>query len=287
MKISTIALTGCAGCHVALVSLNEKLLELLRDVEIVHSYILMDEKKIPESDIILVEGSVRTQHNVEWLEEARRKARILVAFGSCACFGGLQGLLNPITVESLLKYVYTQTPGTEAENPPTEVPKALNHVKPISEIVKVDYMIPGCPPQENDIIQTLTALIKGEEPPEINYNVCQDCRRNKMQKPPEKIVYPHEIVPDPEKCLLEQGILCLGPFTRGGCQNNCPSNGAPCLGCRGPAAKIDDQTLALLDALAAVMPPEKIKEHLAMLTTLNPFSYAYSKIWKTIQGVKK
>jgi F420-non-reducing hydrogenase small subunit len=253
LKIATIGLTGCSGCHVALVSLHEKLLELLENAEIVHSYILVDTKHIPEDvDLGIVEGSIRTSHNEEIVKELREKAKTLIALGSCSCFGGVQGLGNIHSREELLSTVYEKT-ATVVEGliPTKDLPQVLPQVKPINAVVKVDYMIPGCPPEVETIAEVLSAVVKGEKPKLSGKNVCDECPRERKGIKPKEFKRIYEGEPDPNQCLLEQGYLCLGPATRSGCGAKCPKANMPCEGCYGPCEEALDQGLAMLDALTA------------------------------------
>ncbi|RLI27063.1 MAG: F420-nonreducing hydrogenase, partial [Candidatus Hecatellales archaeon] len=117
------------------------------------------------------------------------------------------------------------------------------------EVVKVDYMIPGCPPIETTLESVLTSLLSGKTQTLSSQSVCDECPRKKTGEKPEAIRRLHEGAPDPDKCLLEQGYLCMGPVTRAGCQAACIRAGVPCDGCYGPAEKTWDQGLAMLDGL--------------------------------------
>jgi len=289
LRIATLGLTGCSGCHVALVSLHEKLLELLKNAELVHSYILTDEKEIPENiDLGIVEGSVRTTHNEEKVKELRDKTKILVALGSCSCFGGVQGLGNVYNVETLLTKVYKQTVTTvEGLIPTKDLPEVFK-VKPVTEVVKVDYMIPGCPPEVESIAEVLTAIVQGKTPTLPAKNVCDECPRERRNIPPKELKRLHTGNPDPKICLLEQGYLCMGPATRSGCGAKCPKANMPCEGCYGPCEKAWDQGLAMLDALTAMMgkvlPNFKMETHPGMFYR---YTYASSILSKLSKMVKK
>lgn len=270
MKIATLGLTGCSGCHVALVSLHEELLELLKNAKLVHSYILMDEKEIPENvDVGIVEGGVRTTHDEEKVKELRSKTKILVTLGSCSCFGGIPGLCNIYDAETLLTKVYKQTVTTVGGLIPTkDLPEVLSEIKPLSEVIKVDYMIPGCPPEVESIAEVLTAIFQGKVPTLPSKNVCDECPNERRGVPPKQLKRLHEGNPDTKICLLEQGYMCMGPATRNGCGGKCPKASMPCEGCYGPCEKAWDQGLAMLDALTAmageILPDFKMGMHPAI-----------------------
>lgn len=146
-------------------------------------------------------------------------------------------------------------PGGEAEDaPPDLLPKAL----PLSQVIRVDYVVPGCPPPAPLIGEFFNAFLSGEMP-EPGYvfakvkALCEECPRTREERVLKKIVRPHELLPAPEVCLLDQGMICLGPVTCGGCSAACPSAGMPCTGCLGPTPKAGDMGLAMISALASLV----------------------------------
>ncbi|KYH38491.1 MAG: hypothetical protein AYL30_004490, partial [Candidatus Hecatellales archaeon B24] len=148
-KLATLGLMADSGCHIALLDLHEDLLNILGKVQLVHSYILMDTKLIPKNvDVMVVEGGIRTEHDVEMVKTARKRSKVLVALGSCACFGGIPSLCNLFNSGEAFKYVYSRTVSTDKYSslPREIVPPITESVAPISSYVKVDVGIPGCPP---------------------------------------------------------------------------------------------------------------------------------------------
>jgi len=226
MKIATLKLASCSGCHVALLDTHEKVLDLAD--KIVFSPILLDVKEIPECDAILVEGCVRTDEELELLKKARDKSSIVIAFGTCAALGGITSLGNVFSANQILERVY----GTEL----SDVPKFLDEALPIDEFVEVDYYLPGCPPPPNLIADFLEALLKGEKPKSIEHPVCAECGREVRHIEINGIKRFGEA--EEGLCLLSQGFLCQGSVTRGGCGAACTKAGLPCRGCRGPTPKI-------------------------------------------------
>ena len=289
-KAVTLGLMACSGCHVAVVGLHEKLVELLKNVSLEHSYILMDSKTIPGNvDLAIVEGGVRTKHDEEKVLEARDKAKIVVALGSCACFGNIPSLCNLIPLEELLKTVYRETATTvEGFIPSKDLPEVFQKVRPINEVVKVDYQVPGCPPEADDIAEVLTAILTGRKPELSKKDVCDDCPRERKGEAPKELKRLHVGTPDPKRCLLEQGYVCVGPATMGGCKARCPTANVTCDGCRGPAAKTWDQGLAMLDALTAfskdLTKEFKLSTHAAMFYRYTFASSILSKLAKEAGG---
>jgi len=290
VKLATIALMSCAGCHVSLTAMSAKLLDVLKNVELVHSYILMDAKEIPESvDVGIVEGGLKTSHDEEVVKELREKSKILIAVGDCACFGGIPGLINIYRLEEAWKAAYIENPSTvEGFKPSKDLPETRPQALPISEIVKVDYMIPGCPPMETTLENVLTTLLSGKTPALSKQSVCDECPRKKTGEKPEVFKRLHENIPDPDRCLLEQGYLCMGPVTRAGCGAACIRAGVACDGCYGPAEKTWDQGLAMLDALLNLLKERLPRFKLETLSgMIYRYTYASSILNKMARRVKE
>jgi len=163
-KVATVSLSGCFGCHMSFLDIDEKILDLLQVVEFDRSPIT-DIKTCSECDIGLIEGGVCNSENVEVLREFRKNCRILIAIGTCAISGGLPSLRNNLDVEECLHQVYCEMPRKKGEIPDdVELPLLLDKVHPINEVVRVDYFIPGCPPTANAIWKFLTDFVTGQTP---------------------------------------------------------------------------------------------------------------------------
>ena len=289
VRLATIALMACAGCHVSLTAMSAKLVEVLKSVELVHSYILMDAKHIPDNvDVGIVEGGLKTSHDEEVVKELREKAKILIAVGDCACFGGVPGLVNIYRLDDSFKAAYIDNPTTvEGFRPTKDLPETRPQALPISEIVKVDYMVPGCPPRETTLESVLTTLLSGGTPSLSSQSVCDECPRKKTGEKPEAIRRLHEGTPDPDKCLLEQGYLCMGPVTRAGCGAACVRAGVTCDGCYGSAEQTWDQGLAMLDGLLGLakerFPRLKIETLSGMIYR---YTFASSILYKMARKAK-
>ena len=166
LKLATVSLAGCFGCHMSLLDMDERLLELLERVELDRSP-LTDIKQIGHCDIGLIEGGLCNAENVHVLREFRLHCKTLVAVGACAITGGLPAQRNHLDLGEILTQVYGVRPGLSAAsripNDP-ELPLPLNHVHPIHEVVHVDYFLPGCPPSADAFWSFLNDLIAGRTP---------------------------------------------------------------------------------------------------------------------------
>lgn len=164
-RVATIWLSGCSGCHMSFLDQDELLVDLAKKIRLVYSPIV-DIKKFPENvDVTLIEGAVANEEQLELLKEARGKTRILISLGDCAVTGNVTALRNVFKDgdKAVLEMAYI---GTSEVNPqiPTDVPKLLQKVRPLHEVVKVDYFIPGCPPPADLINYVLTELLNGRVP---------------------------------------------------------------------------------------------------------------------------
>ncbi len=255
--LATAQLSSCVGCHVSLLDLHEKLVDLLEEaIDIEYCYVLLDAKEIPEHvDVAYIEGSIRNEEDEEVAKELREAADVVIAVGTCACFGGVHGLANLYPKDELLEYVYKEAPTNDDESdiPSEHVPELFPYVRPLPDVIEVDYMIPGCPPKSEVIAEVIAAILEDREPELPTTNLCEECPREKEDKPIDGIKFrTGQGKPDPEKCLLEQGYPCLGPATSSGCGAACPSRGLPCRGCNGPTRNALDQGAEYLDALASL-----------------------------------
>jgi len=279
-KVAFYWCAGCGGCEEAVVDLAEKILDVVAAVDIVFWPVALDFKKedlaaIPDGEITasFVNGSVRLSEQEEMAHLLRRKSRYLFAFGSCSHLGGIPGLANLWDRESIFQYVYHQAPTVETGDGVTpqervalpegelELPAFWDTVRTLDQVVDVDYYIPGCPPTPKVIAAALTALLSGDLPPKGSVlagsrALCYECDLNETK--PEKpllndIKRVWEIIPEPDKCLLAQGILCLGPVTRGGCEALCIKAHMPCTGCFGPLDRVRDFGAKGLSAIASLL----------------------------------
>ncbi len=166
VKVSTVWLGACAGCHMSFLDLDEGLIDLFEKIEIIHSPIT-DIKDFPKVTLGIVEGAIVNEENLEVLKNLRESCDILVALGDCACFGGIPAMRNFWDKEEILKRAYIDTESTinmSGNIPHIEVPELFHAVKPIDAYVRVDGYIPGCPPRAGAIGYALGEILKGNMP---------------------------------------------------------------------------------------------------------------------------
>ncbi len=240
VNIALELLASCAGCEVSILDLHEDLIDVLEKANLVYAPILMDVKEIPDNiDIAIVSGSVRNEENKERLEEIREKAKTVIAYGTCACYGGITCMADLYSPEEVSARSFSDNPSTEPSEEPSEVvPKLLPIVHPAGDMAEIDFYLPGCPPKENLIKDVLVPLINGETPDIPKKSVCADCSRTMEHVEFDKVHRRIEGEPDQEKCFLSQGYVCMGSVTLGRCGALCSSAGVPCHGCGGPSMDI-------------------------------------------------
>ncbi|NWF95705.1 MAG: sulfhydrogenase 1 subunit delta [Candidatus Thorarchaeota archaeon] len=221
-KVGVYALTSCYGCQLKLATVS-KILEISEAVSFESFYMLSSASTMaPDVEVAFVEGSVSTEKDLEELHEIRKHSKILVALGACSVNGGVQSWAEgDKKVSDLHATVY----GT------SKIDAAPLQATPISKHVKVDYYLPGCPPEEDEILYFISAFLFGTFPEPKDFPVCSECR---MAGNP---------------CILiERGEPCLGPVTTAGCKARCISHDVPCIGCRGPVP----HNTSWFDSLASV-----------------------------------
>jgi F420-non-reducing hydrogenase small subunit len=240
VKIALETLASCAGCEISILDLHEDLIKLLGQADLVYAPVLMDTKKIPDDiDIAIVSGSVRNEENRQRLEELRERSKILVAYGTCACYGGITGMADLYYSNDVTSRTYTDNPSTvPAELPNEVVPKLLSIVHPAADFTEIDGFIPGCPPKEQLTHDILIPLINDEAPDVPKKTVCADCQRAMEHIEFNEIHRRIEGDPEPGKCFLSQGYVCLGSVTLGRCGGLCTDAGVPCHGCGGPSLDV-------------------------------------------------
>ena len=270
---------SCGGCEEAVVDLGEGLAEVAGKVEIVLWPVALDFKKhdvesLPDGgiDVSFVNGAVRLTEQDEWARLLRRKSRLLVAFGACAHMGGVVGLGNLSERREILETAYRRVPsvsnpGAELPGRPIRaaghdlsLPVLLDRALPLAEAVPVDYVLPGCPPSTALVEAALGRILAGDLPPRgavlaPNASLCDTCPRKDSR--PERIevreLRRFDTAAIDERCFLAQGMVCLGPGTRQGCQPGCLEAGMPCRGCFGPLDGVTDAGAAMLSAFASLL----------------------------------
>jgi len=269
VKVLEEWLNMCGGCECSILDVGEALLDILPQLDFVHIPVLMDHKyygqtgegktlELPQADIGIITGGIRTEEHKEVAKEVRNKCKTLIAYGSCACFGGVPALANMYTKDEVFNKVYRTTRSTASGEPPTEgIPPWTDRVYAVDEVIKVDVRIPGCAPSPDIFADAVTALLTGKEFKLEEKAVCEDCPLKREKKAIATIKRPLETASIEGRCLLEQGYLCLGPATRTGCGGHekiprCIAGNFPCRGCMGPIKWTGNQMVDLMGALATI-----------------------------------
>jgi len=204
-KIAIVSLTSCEGCQFALLDLGERFLSLMNEVELVDFRLLEDEEDPGvELDVVFVEGDPITEENEKTLLEARRRSKILVALGNCAAMGGIPEIKNYHEGKNTIKHVYKYIQGIDNKE-----------IREIDNLVKVDFVLPGCPINAEEFLNYVPLLLAGQIPNIPDNPVCVECKKKG------------------NKCLLLEKKPCFGPMILGGCDAVCPTARMGCQGCRG------------------------------------------------------
>lgn len=205
-RVAIFDFACCEGCQLQIVNLEEEILDLVGAVDVVEWREAMSEQS-EEYDVAIIEGSITREEDAERLRDIRSKAAVLVALGACAVDGGLNNLKNQFAMSEVRKCVY----GKDAEMPHLET----SPTRGVGEVVEVDAEILGCPIERAELVHVLHSLLMGKTPEIPSYPVCVECKSKG------------------NRCVWEDGQICLGPVTRAGCGARCPSASCRCYGCRG------------------------------------------------------
>ncbi|MGE5648471.1 MAG: oxidoreductase [Acidobacteriota bacterium] len=278
-KVALYWCAACGGCEEAVVDLAESILDVTAAIDIVLWPVALDFKKadieaMPDRSIAaaFINGAIRNSEQEEWAKLLREKSQVLIAFGSCAQLGGIPGLANQSNRELIFNAVYRETPSMQNDKGVFPEPQSNSNghrltlpvfwdtVRALDQVVDVDYYVPGCPPTAKLLSDTVNALLAGKLPPKgsviaPDHALCVDCPRKDTK--PEKLEIkrfhrPWEIQIDHEKCLLAQGLLCLGAATRSGCEARCIEGNMPCTGCFGPTSRVRDYGAKALSGIASL-----------------------------------
>jgi NAD-reducing hydrogenase small subunit len=166
-RVATVWLDGCSGCHMSLLDIDERLISLADKIDLVYSP-LVDAKKFPANvDVVLVEGSISNEDDLHKIKIVRKNSKVLVALGDCAVTGNIPSMRTVFPLEKVLERVYEDNATINKQVPTKIVPKLLERVMPLHEVVSVDIYLPGCPPSADNIFFTISELLEGRTP-ELN-----------------------------------------------------------------------------------------------------------------------
>jgi F420-non-reducing hydrogenase small subunit len=286
-RIALYWCSSCGGCEESIMDLAEDILTLAEAADIVFWPIAMDYKykdvaamNDGEITATLINGAIRTREQEHMAALLRRKSQLLIAHGTCAHIGGVVGLANFFDREDVLGRSYKEVPSvsnpggvlpgidTPESEKETELPGFYDAVEALDRVVEVDYYIPGCPPTPELMRDALMMVLNDRLPPKGSVladkrALCHTCPRRESR--PEKLRIKefkrlHETEWDSSKCFLDEGIICLGPATRGGCEARCINANMPCRGCFGPTDSVRDQGAKSLSFLASIIESTDEKE---------------------------
>jgi F420-non-reducing hydrogenase small subunit len=306
LKLAIYWGSACGGCCVSVLDTHETFLDVVAAADPVFWPIALDTKykdveAMPDNsiDLALYNGAVRNSENKHMAQVLRKKSKVLVAYGSCAYMGGIPGLANFYSKEEILKRVFEETESTnnpDKVRPAThyqvpegdlEIPEFFNDVYPLNQVVEVDYMIPGCPPQSNRLAEVFMLIASGAPlPPKgtvvgaLDKTNCDECKRKKSENKVIRHFYrPWEITDDKETCFLEQGVICMGPATRSGCGVRCVEGNGPCRGCYGPPPGASDPGAKMMSAIGTMIDsndPEEIESIVEQIVDPAGLFYRFS-----------
>jgi len=280
LKIGVYWAASCGGCDISLLEIGPRLLDLIQVADVVFwpcatDFKYADVVKYPDGymDACFFNGGIRSSEHEEVARLLRKKSKTLIAYGACAVDGGIPALANLKSPREIFDASYHHNPSIDnpdgiepqphVETPlgVLEIPTFSPTVLQLKDVVDVDYQIPGCPPQADRVWEAIQAVTSGGVPPRnravkvgcSEKSVCDECPLEKRMIKITKFRRHHEFRPEPGWCLLEQGVLCMGPATRSGCGALCLKAGMRCEGCYGPAGEAEDQGTSMIGALGALL----------------------------------
>jgi F420-non-reducing hydrogenase small subunit len=280
LKVGMYWASSCGGCDISLLEIGARILDLLQVAEVAFwpcaaDFKYKDVAGYPDGylDICFYNGGVRNSEQEEVARLLRRKSKTLVAYGACAGDGGIPALANLTTKRAIFAAAYHDNPSLDnpegAEPQPEwrtpmgklEIPRFYDAVLRLRDVVKVEYELPGCPPQADRVWETIGALAGGTAPAPnggarlgcTKKTVCDECPREKRREKIQQFRRHHEFRPRAGWCLLEQGVVCMGPATRGGCGALCIRADMRCEGCYGAPADVVDQGASMIGAISTML----------------------------------
>lgn len=203
--VGVYGVTGCAGCQLSIIFNEDEILDLINLVELKAFPFIKEVNPDDHFDLVFIEGLVASKGDIEVVKKLRERSTAVVSLGACACTGCVPAYRQYTLKENYEHLLYNKRENIQDVDP-----------TPIDQHIRVDYYIPGCPPDKKQILAFIKGAVLGAVPHPTNNPVCVECRRNG------------------NACLLDQGKPCLGPITAGGCHAVCINGGLECWGCRGP-----------------------------------------------------
>jgi len=255
IRLAVFKFASCDGCQLSLLDAEDELLQITERVDIV--YFLEARTRALEGpyDVGLVEGSITTAQDVERIREIRRQCRFLVTIGACATAGGIQALRNWADVDAFITQVYAT---------PAYI-QTLKTSTPISDHVKVDFELRGCPINKHQLVEVLTSFVLGRTPRVPRYSVCIECKRRGTV------------------CVaVARGITCLGPVTQAGCGAICPAYRRECFGCYGPKEEPNLVSLNSHYAAQGAQPDQLVR----LLRNFNGYAPEFRTASDALEGAK-
>lgn len=279
-KVAMYWAASCGGCDISLLEIGARIVELIKVADVVFWPCAADIKyedvrNYPDGfiDYCFFNGAVRNSEQEEIARLLRQKSKTMIAYGECAVDGGIPSLANLASVAEIFDRSYHSAPSTvnpqhieplpsmECACGELEIPRMYERVLRLSDVIPVDYLLPGCPPQADNVWAAILALATGAVPERndklkvgaTDKSVCEECTREKKLQKIKEFKRPHMSRPEPEWCLLEQGYVCMGAATRSGCGALCTKVNLPCRGCYGPAGTTEDMGTAMIGTIGSLL----------------------------------
>ncbi|MEA2036267.1 MAG: hypothetical protein U9O94_02075 [Nanoarchaeota archaeon] len=204
-KVGFYGVTGCAGCLLSVVFNEDEILDIVNAVDIVAFPLLKQKNPEVKLDICFIEGTVVSNDDLETIKKLRKRSKVVVALGTCACQGNIPAMRNFANADELEYLRYKKKKQI----------KGIGKPAPLHKFIKIEHSLPGCPPNREEIKKFIKEILIGKTFRDYPDPVCMECKLFE------------------NSCLLDNDKVCLGPLTRGGCEAVCPTNGLACYGCRG------------------------------------------------------
>lgn len=251
-RFAVLQLSGCAGCEVSLLNAGE----WIDKFDLTYMPLVVSANSVPPVEVLFISGGVRSDEDLYNLRRAADAAKRTVAVGTCAISGGVANLGNRDEVRALFM----------SQSERRHLPRLLPKSQPVDMFIEIDLYLPGCPPTP----ELFMGALLGDLQPPPSKTVCAECDRKKLKElRPASLAGFQQSNDDPEICLINQGYLCVGSSTRGGCRALCTKPGHPCVGCRGPSdLLIEKDSAAWLENIERVfatltdIPPAELREAL-------------------------